>query len=86
MRSLVFLLALGLAGPVIAEEPGAAPARLDRSHPDYIRCETITAIGNRAKRERVCKTNAEWKRLAENARGNARDVQERGTTLSNPGN
>ncbi|WP_194744324.1 hypothetical protein [Thermaurantiacus tibetensis] len=84
MRVPVFATLCLLAMPARAEEP--APAKLDRSHPDYVRCETITAIGNRAKRERVCKTNAEWKRLAENARGNARDVQERGTTLSNPGN
>lgn len=86
MRVLVFATLFLLAVPALAEEPALAPAKLDRSHPDYVRCETITAIGNRAKRERVCKTNAEWKRLAENARGNARDVQERGTTLSNPGN
>ncbi len=77
-------LALALAAPAFAETD--APARLERSHPDYVRCETITSIGNRARRERVCKTNAEWKRLAENSNRNAREVQERGVTLSNPGN
>jgi hypothetical protein len=86
MRALVLMLSLAVAAPALAREPAEAPARLDRTHPDYVRCETLTSIGNRARRERVCKTNAEWKRLAQNNNGVAREVQEKNLTLSNPGN
>lgn len=84
MRPMFLALALALALPAAAEEP--APARLDRSHPDYVRCETFTSVANRARRERVCKTNAEWKRLAQNNNALAREVQEKNLTLSSPSN
>jgi hypothetical protein len=86
MRTLMFVLALVVSAPALAQEEAEAPVKLDRSHPDYVRCETMTSVGNRARRERICKTNAEWKRLAQNNNAVAREVQEKNVTLSSPSN
>lgn len=57
------------ATPALAQDDKAEPPRdekgkiTDKNHPEYIRCRTESVIGSRAKKRRVCLTNAEWARV-----------------------
>ena len=58
------------AAPAVAQNSSEEPARdakgkiTDKDHPQYIKCRTESVIGSRAKKRRVCLTNAEWDRVA----------------------
>ena len=39
----------------------AQTGKLDKSHPDYVRCKREAVIGSRAKRKKTCMTNSEWR-------------------------
>lgn len=74
---LVILLA---AAPALAQTPPAptpAPAPTTSTTPDpdqEIRCRRVEVTGSLARRERVCKTIAEWRRLAQAGNDTARDI------------
>ena len=56
-------------------EVAAKPKKItDRSHPDFVRCQTESVIGSRAKRKKTCMTNAEWDRVARAGNEGARDL------------
>ncbi|WP_448582843.1 hypothetical protein [Thermaurantiacus sp.] len=74
MRTALF--ALLLFSPVLAQLTAGALGKLGRSHPDDMCCDTHRSIGNGARRERMGKINAEWKRLVSNNNIVAREVQE----------
>lgn len=44
--------------------------------PDYIRCRRIEQIGSLVKKQRVCNTNAEWRRITDKSNQDARDTLE----------
>src|SRR3546814_19164469 len=46
------------------------------SDPGYIRCRRIEQIGSLVKKLRVCNTNAEWKRIVDRGKQDARDSME----------
>ena len=49
-------------GPFIVNVIEAEPEEItDKSHPDYVKCRTESVIGSRARKRRVCMTNAQWK-------------------------
>lgn len=58
------------SAPALAQNDTSEPARdakgkiTDKKHPQYIKCRTESVIGSRAKKRRVCLTNAEWDRVA----------------------
>lgn len=58
------------SAPAVAESSSDEPARdakgkiTDKNHPEYVKCRTESVIGSRAKKRRVCLTNAEWERVA----------------------
>ena len=52
-------------------------AALSRDHPAYIRCERQLETGSLVKKKRLCRTNAEWRRVGEIGNDTARDMQER---------
>ena len=68
MRS-VFLglaaIALVASVPSYATDEGESPKVTDRSDPNYVRCKRMQVTGSIAKRPRVCRTNAEWARIAD---------------------
>lgn len=73
--------ALILTGvPASAQQDSEQPARdadgkiTDKRHPDYIRCRTESVIGSRAKKRRVCLTNAEWARVAREGNSMANEM------------
>lgn len=55
---------------VTAPAPATAPADPDQE----IRCRRMAVTGSLARRERVCKTVGEWRRLGERGNDNARDI------------
>jgi hypothetical protein len=83
MRSLPVLLAmtalaapLGVASAMQAAAPvPVAPAAAARSDdPDQVvRCRRLEVTGSLVRRVRVCKTIAEWRRMANQGEGEARD-------------
>lgn len=58
------------AAPAAAPAAPAAPTNPD----DVIRCRSMEVTGSLARRERVCKTVGEWRRLADRGNENARDI------------
>lgn len=55
--SLASMLVLLWAGTATAERPSP---RADRNAPTATRCRSMAVTGSLARRERVCKTNAQW--------------------------
>ncbi|BAK64914.1 MULTISPECIES: hypothetical protein [Sphingobium] len=52
----------------------AAEEKLPRDHPQAIRCKRLSVTGSLARRERICKTNAEWLAIREQQQDDARDL------------
>lgn len=88
------LIALATAGTALAPAAFAketyvdpAPtAKLDAKDPNYMRCRKIQVTGSLVKKERICKTNAEWAKAGEEAQKNADDLIGRNRTGNNGGN
>jgi hypothetical protein len=79
---LAALLAAPLA-PLAASATEPAAEKLDSKDPDFVRCRKIAVTGSLVKKERICKTNAEWARANEDARNNAEDLVGRNRTGTN---
>ena len=78
-----------LAAPVLAKETYVNPApteKLDPKDPNYMRCRKIQVTGSLVKKDRICKTNAEWAKAGEDAQKNADDLIGRNRTGTNLGN
>lgn len=81
------LLALLLAGtPVLAAETVTAPAaaKPDPKGPDAIRCRRLEVTGSLVKKEKICKTNAEWTAISDQQRRDGADLIERSRAGMNP--
>ena len=91
MTRTVMLIAVALAGTTfasaaMAKETYVDPApteKLDPKDPNYMRCRKIQVTGSLVKKERICKTNAEWARASEDAQKNAGDLIGRNRTGTN---
>jgi hypothetical protein len=76
--------ALVPAAPLLAAPTADAGAeKLDPKDPNYVRCRKIQVTGSLVKKERICKTNAEWARANEDAQKNAEDLIGRNRTGTN---
>jgi hypothetical protein len=70
------------AAPAFAADSGkesteAAEANSkSREDPDEVRCESRPITGTRARRERVCMTNAEWQKFRDAGNRDARRAEE----------
>jgi hypothetical protein len=66
--------------PSVAPAQTSAPAATPATPPaqtnpdDVIRCRSMEVTGSLARRERVCKTVGEWRRLADRGNDNAREI------------
>ena len=72
-----------LATPTVAQspQPGQAPAAESTAEPDpdqKVKCRRIEVTGSLVRKERVCKTVAEWRALQESGNQNARDIVDHG--------
>ncbi len=59
-----------MAVPAMAE----SQAKLDRNDPNAVRCKRLSVTGSLVKKERVCKTNAEWRTISEQQNRDADDL------------
>lgn len=81
------LLAAGSVAPaaplLAAASADAGAEKLDPKDPNYVRCRKIQVTGSLVKKERICKTNAEWARANEDAQKNVEDLIIRNRTGTN---
>jgi hypothetical protein len=80
--SLLALLSLPVS-PLFAGQAAETADKLDPKNPNYVRCRKIGVTGSLVKKERICKTNAEWARANEDAQRNAEDLITRNRTGTN---
>ncbi|HUD92818.1 hypothetical protein [Sphingobium sp.] len=66
--------------PALAEDK----PKLDRNDPNAVRCKRFDVIGSLVKKERVCKTNAEWRAISEQQNRDADDLISRSRAGMNP--
>ncbi len=52
-------------------------AKLERSHPAYIRCDRRLETGSLVKKVDTCRTNEEWRRVEIVSNDEARDIVDR---------
>lgn len=82
---LAMTVALPLSGAMaqssaneVATAPTSATAAAENPDDARIRCRRIPITGSHVRVERVCKTVAEWRRLAERGNDAVRDQADRG--------
>jgi hypothetical protein len=85
MRVRIFkaVIASGLivmAMPVLAQDK----APLDKNDPNAVRCKRFQVTGSLVKKERICKTNAEWRAISEQQNRDADDLITRSRSGMNP--
>ena len=82
------LLAAGSLAPAVpllaAASADAGVEKLDPKDPNYVRCRKIQVTGSLVKKERICKTNAEWQSIADQQRRDGTDLIERSRAGMNP--
>ncbi len=87
---IVLPLSILLAGltplPAFAQDPApAAPAaKLDKNDPAAIRCRRLEVTGSLVKKEKVCKTNAQWRAISDQQGRDGNDLIERSRAGMNP--
>lgn len=69
-----------MAMPALAQDK----APLDKNDPDAVRCKRFQVTGSLVKKERVCKTNAEWRAISEQQNRDADDIITRSRAGMNP--
>ena len=77
MRSLplIALAMLTLPAPLLAQADGATAA-VDPAAPEAVKCKRIEITGSLVRKTRICKTNAEWKRIREGNDGELDKMQD----------
>lgn len=68
------------AFPALAQEQ----PKLDRNDPSATRCKRIAVTGSLIRKERICKTNAEWRAISEQQNRDADDLITRSRAGMNP--
>jgi len=69
-----------IAMPALAEEK----PKLDRNDPNAVRCKRLEVTGSLVRRERICKTNAEWRAITDQQGRDADDLITRSRSGMNP--
>lgn len=83
MRVLKAVIAAGIfviAMPALAEDK----PKLDRNDPNAVRCKRLEVTGSLVRKERVCRTNAEWRAISEQQNRDADDLITRSRAGMNP--
>ena len=71
--ALIFSGAILMMPAADAAERPYDPTKISPDDPDYMRCRKIPVTGSLVKKERLCKTNAEWAEYIERSRKEADD-------------
>jgi hypothetical protein len=88
----IVALSLALAGPAIAGGDSSPPSRvpsemtsseikthntgLEAKDPNYIKCRKSEVMGSLVKKQRVCRTNQQWKEAAAQGNDGTREMIE----------
>lgn len=83
MRILKTMFAASLfamAMPALAQDK----PKLDRNDPNATRCRRLDVTGSLVRKERICKTNAEWRAISEQQNRDADDLISRNRAGMNP--
>ena len=59
--------------PALAADTGPAK-QLDRNDPNAVRCKKLSVTGSLVRKERICKTNAEWRNIGDAQNREADDL------------
>ncbi|MBC2777399.1 hypothetical protein [Parasphingopyxis marina] len=88
---LILSAGLAFGAIAIAQAPAAAQDaeapttdvadEAERLDPDAVRCERRAVTGSRARRIRVCMTNAQWETLRRDGNRDATDTIDNGTRI-----
>ena len=68
---LVIVLPLDAAQATVSTVDRASTEKLDSRDPNYMRCRKILETGSLVKKQRICKTNAEWAKVNDEMQRNA---------------
>lgn len=80
MRAMLASSLFVLAMPAMAEDKPA----MDRNDPNAVRCKRMAMTGSLVRKERTCRTNAEWKKISEQQNRDADDLITRSRSGMNP--
>jgi hypothetical protein len=76
MNMLSILFAMAMAG----EAPNTA-----KPEPDRVICRREAQIGSLVRRKKVCRTEAEWRAVAQESKDMSNGIQKRSGEITNPG-
>jgi hypothetical protein len=81
-----FIKAMMASGLIVMALPALAqdPPQLDKNDPNATRCRKFAVTGSLVKKERVCRTNAEWRKISEQQNRDADDLISRSRAGMNP--
>lgn len=80
LKAVIASSLMVLAMPAVAQDK----APLDKNDPNAVRCKRFQVTGSLVKKERICKTNAEWRAISEQQNRDADDIITRSRAGMNP--
>ncbi|MBG6118109.1 hypothetical protein IWY39_001913 [Sphingobium sp. JAI105] len=80
LKAVIASSLIVLAMPAVAQDK----APLDKNDPNAVRCKRFQVTGSLVKKERICKTNAEWRAISEQQNRDADDIITRSRAGMNP--
>lgn len=80
LKTMMMPALLLTAMPAMAEDK----PKLDRNDPSAVRCKRLEVTGSLVRKERICKTNAEWRAISEQQNRDADDLITRSRAGMNP--
>ncbi|RYM14650.1 hypothetical protein EWH12_01830 [Sphingobium cupriresistens] len=80
LKTMMAASLFAMAMPALAQDKPA----LDRNDPNATRCKRIAVTGSLVRKERICKTNAEWRAMSEQQNRDADDLITRSRAGMNP--
>ncbi len=80
LKTMIAASLFAMAMPALAQEK----AKLDRNDPNATRCKRLEVTGSLVRKERICKTNAEWRAMSEQQNRDADDLITRSRAGMNP--
>jgi len=72
LSSVACAMLMSISAVAWAQDTRTKP--VDKAAPDYVRCVKILETGSLVKKTKICRTNAEWRRSADDGRKNADDI------------
>lgn len=80
LKTMIAASLFAMAMPALAQDK----PKLDRNDPNATRCRRLDVTGSLVRKERICKTNAEWRAISEQQNRDADDLISRSRAGMNP--